>query len=357
MSNAKEVEMLDAINTARARHGLPAVVVDARLARAARVHAADMAQNPGLVHEGSDGLGIGERIAAQGYPAERYLEAVGWGWDGSAARMVEWWLNSPGHRHIILGDLPHAGVGYAYNPDTAWKTFWTIDFGRTGVLVPETPENAGNGPFQQPAGPFTANLPIVAAGAGGAIDLLPYMRGDGRLYEVRHANGATETFQTQTEGDVFYTVKNSQWEQLRADGEFIWRGLDTSPGEGRFYRQYEDGRDMARWTPRFMRPGQSWTGPGHNVQFYDKATCTPDPRNSGRATNRMLFVAHHRSAVWNGVQVEDLVELQGAGGERFHFARGYGLIAWGSDWGRSAICATYAPGERPNLVREVIRCL
>ena len=53
--------------------------------------------------------------------------------------------------------------------------------------------------------------------ASAGIDLLAYFRGDGRLYEVRHGDGQTETFQTQTDGETFYLVKNSQFEQLYAD--------------------------------------------------------------------------------------------------------------------------------------------
>lgn len=361
--NGKETEMLNAINAARAANGRPPFVADARLVKAAREHAEDMSRNPGMVHIGSDGSDGGARIQRAGYPWQYWREAVGWGWGGDARQMVDWWMNSAEHRPIILSDLPHVGVGYAYNPGGAWGHYWSVESARTAILapddsgLPQPPQNAPQPPQNAPQGHYTVNAPIVMAGQGVTFDLLQYLKGDGRMYEVRHASGATETFQTQAEGDVFYLVKNSQWEQLRADGEYIWRGLDTSPGEGRYYRQYEDGRDMARWCPRYGRVGLSWTGPGHNVQFYDKATCTPDPRNSGRATNRMLFVAHHRSAVWNGVQVEDVVELQGAGGERYFYARGYALIAWESPWGRSAICQVYAPGERANLQREVVGCL
>ena len=359
--NAKEQEMLAAVNAARSGYGLQPLREDPRLSIAARAHAEDMAAHSGMVHIGSDGSDGERRMLAAGYSPRQWLEAVGWGWGGDVFQQVEWWLGSSAHRHIILASgLPDVGIGYATGGE--WGHYWTLDLGRTDVPYAPPPENAPQPPPNASQGHSTVNIPIVMGGGptgvgGVTYDLLPYLRGDGRLYEVRHASGATETFQTQTEGDAFYTVKNSQWEQLRADGEFIWRGLDTSPGEGRFYRQWEDGRDMARWCPRYGRVGQSWTGPGHNVQFYDKATCTPDPRNSGRATNRMLFVAHHRSAVWNGVQVEDVVELQGAGGERYFMARNLGMVAWSSPWGSSAIVQVYAPGERPNLTREVIRCL
>jgi hypothetical protein len=186
-----------------------------------------------------------------------------------------------------------------------------------------------------------------------AIDLLSYLRGDGRLYEVKHPSGATETFQTQIDGDNFYLVKNSQWEQLYADAEYIWRGADTSPGGGRFFIQYEPGQKRARWMPRRMSVGQSWTGPGHFVQFYNKATCQKSALNSGNATNRMTFQAYYKKVTWNGITVDDVIELTN-GTEIWWFARGFGLMAWKSSWGESAIVQVYAPGERPALVREKI---
>ena len=51
----------------------------------------------------------------------------------------------------------------------------------------------------------------------------------------------------------------------------------------------------------------------------------------------------------------DVVELQN-GSERWFFGRGFGLCAWSSAWGESAISQVYAPGERPALVREQIKC-
>jgi hypothetical protein len=185
------------------------------------------------------------------------------------------------------------------------------------------------------------------------IDLLPYLRGDGRMYEVKHPSGATETFQSQTEGDWFYQCKNQQWEQLYVDAEYIWRGADTSPGAGRFYAQFEPGKARARWMPRRMSIGQSWTGSGHYVQFFDKATCPKSALNSGNATNKMTFRSYYTRLTWNGVTVDDVVELTN-GNEMWWFARGYGLVAWSSAWGQSAICQLYAPGERPALVREKI---
>ena len=145
-------------------------------------------------------------------------------------------------------------------------------------------------------------------------------------------------------------MKNSQWEQFRADDTYIWRGLDTSPGDGRYYWQREPGTDAARWCKRHMRVGETWTGPGHYVQFYDKATCQPvEVPWNGPATNNTRLVARHTSKTWNGITVPDVVELDGGPGsaERFFFARGYGLVAWEATWGSSAISEVNVAGDTP----------
>lgn len=197
------------------------------------------------------------------------------------------------------------------------------------------------------------------------IDLLPYLRGDGRLYEVRHAQtGNRERFQTQVRGELWYQTKNHNWEQFRIGDtdQYIWRGLDTSPGpapnnaerpgEERFYRQFESGKEFARWCPRFMEVGQLYMGPGHYVQFYYMDNCDPSDINSGPARNRVSLVAQHGFKTWNGIRVENVIELQTGTGESMFFAEGYGLVAWNAPWGSSAIDEEYEPGTRPDNERR-----
>lgn len=193
------------------------------------------------------------------------------------------------------------------------------------------------------------------------IDLLPYIKGDGRLYEVRSATGNQERFQTQSSGNIFWQTKNGQYEELAYDETYIWRGLDTSPGPApnyaerpgvpRYYTAKEPGQQRARWCRRFMAIGETFTGSGHYVQFYYKPDCFPSGANSGNATNRTTFKAKHASKTWNGITVQDIVELTN-GVETWFFARGFGLVAWSSSWGSSAISEIHAPGSRPDNVRE-----
>jgi hypothetical protein len=196
---------------------------------------------------------------------------------------------------------------------------------------------------------------------GTAVDLLPYLRGDGRLYEVRHPLGDQERFQTQVDGTIFWLVKNGQYETFASVDGFIWRGIDTSPGpaptyaerpgELRYYRQFEPGQSYARWCKRSMVPGETYTGPVHQVQYHYKSDCSLSSANSGTAVNRVTFVRLHASRTWNGITVQDVAELTNDT-ETFYFARGLGLVAWVSPWGESAISELHAPGARPDNVRE-----
>jgi hypothetical protein len=346
--------MTAAINAARRGHGLPPLTVDGRLTRAADGHAADLAAHEGLVHIGSDGRDGGQRAKDAGYIWTQWGEVVGWGWNGDTAMMLNWWMGSLTHRAQVLGVWEHIGVGYYYALGTPWKSYWSVTFGNTDEEAqPVTPAPI-------PAEPLSPGVPVgpVIVGQGDRLDLLPYLMGAARyarrgpLYEINTG----ERFQVQRderEERVFYLTKNSQWEQFAYDDDHIYRGLDTSPGGDRFYVQYEPDSYFARWLPRWMRPGETWTGPGHRVQFYDKRTGQPSAANSGPAVNRATFVKRYDSAVFNGIQIPDVIEVH-ANGERYWFGRDIGMIAWGSEWGKSAITEMHAPGARPDNVRETL---
>jgi hypothetical protein len=274
-------DMTLALNRTRAGHGLPPVESNSALAGAAMLRAEYLARTGDLDHEEVDGQDGGTRARDAGYHWARWGEIIGWGWNGDVSMMVNWWMSSPLHRDYVLGNWEHFGVGMVYEPKTPWGYYWTVLYGNGGAAVPVDP------PAPQPSLPYTSYAPIVTNGGGnGSLDLLPYFLGDGRVFEVRHPSGATETFQVQRQEPTFYLVKNSQWEQLAYDDYYIYRGLDTSPGSGRFYVQYDQGDDMARWCPRRMRPGETWTGAGHRVQFYDKTTGAPSAAGVARLSRK-----------------------------------------------------------------------
>lgn len=199
----------------------------------------------------------------------------------------------------------------------------------------------------------------------GQVDLLPYFTpvtdGYGPLYEVRDPDGAQRRCQVQADAATqkFYLTKGSagvggrsEFEELAWDALWIWRGVDTSPGHGRFYVQYEIGKKMARWCPRFMSIGQEWSG-GHYVQFFHKSDCSKSSQNSGPAMNHTKFFDRNPVTV-NGLHFPDVVHIGRPGGEEFWFARGVGMIGWKSSWNQSWISELHAPGQRPDNIKESV---
>jgi uncharacterized protein YkwD len=108
------------INRQRASHGLRAVTVRSRIARAAQRMASDMARRNYFAHVTPGGATLSDRLRQSGYlrthRAWTVGEALGWGTlsDGTPAGMVRAWLNSPEHRAILLSpQFRDVGVGVA----------------------------------------------------------------------------------------------------------------------------------------------------------------------------------------------------------------------------------------------------
>jgi hypothetical protein len=193
-----------------------------------------------------------------------------------------------------------------------------------------------------------------------ALDLLPYIKGDGRQYEIKNAWGSQERLQTQKDGGNFYHVKNAQWEQFFHDNDFIYRDADTSPGNNRFYRLKDaDLPRGSRWLLRRMSIGQTHTQ-ARQVQFYHKGDGSPSVENSGHVTDTIKLVAHHAKYRFHtGIELDDVIELEWVNGrERYFYAKNYGLVGWERKhddphtppW--SAISEIHRSGTREPFVRE-----
>jgi uncharacterized protein YkwD len=129
-------KILDLINQKRVEAGCPAVTGDDHLLSAADRHAIDMRDNnahlqPGTDgHTGSDGSRPEQRIKDAGFvPLSRSGEIIYWSSSPSSAEAnVNWWMNSPTHRAIMLDcRFTHAGVGLFYPGGTQWYS--VVDFG------------------------------------------------------------------------------------------------------------------------------------------------------------------------------------------------------------------------------------
>lgn len=95
------------INALRAKRGLPRLVVSKPLSAAARKHSLEMARAGFFDHESPSRGSFGERVKRDyrttGYRSWRAGENLLWASPNIDARKaVEMWLDSPGHRRILL---------------------------------------------------------------------------------------------------------------------------------------------------------------------------------------------------------------------------------------------------------------
>lgn len=132
-----ESEVLRLVNQARgsrrtcgstAHRAVPALRADAKLARVAAAHSADMAKRNYFNHKSRNGDTPFDRMRAAGYAYSSAGENIAAGYR-SPASVVKAWLKSPGHcRNIMRKSFTELGVGYATGG--LYGSYWTQDFGR-----------------------------------------------------------------------------------------------------------------------------------------------------------------------------------------------------------------------------------
>lgn len=117
------------VNEARRLHGMPPLTYSYELSIAAQLHTVDMAQNTEIMHDGSDGSRPAERQQRYGYSGIYGGEAVAWGWE-SPVPVVEFWVNSPPHRTLILNpNAREVGVGFTADGTAPNLWYWAVEFG------------------------------------------------------------------------------------------------------------------------------------------------------------------------------------------------------------------------------------
>lgn len=198
------------------------------------------------------------------------------------------------------------------------------------------------------------------------FDMVRFFVGDGRLYEVQHSGGSQARHQTQVDGSLFFHTKgneiSAEWEELWYTGNYIYRGTDTSPGNGQYYTLRDAGMYGSTWAPRFWSPGGMFER-NPLVTFYSKSDCSVDM--SGYHRSWLLFEEYYSQYTFDsGIILEDVIQLAwlaqpgGTPLERYYYAEEYGLVAWwSSNNGMSYVSEIHEPGARPDNTREVIACL
>jgi len=126
---AMQKELLAHLNAERKARGLPALVLSAKLDKAAQGHACDNAKRKSISHTSSDGGTLKTRLRKAGYSYRTAAENTGRGF-ASGARAVQWWMNSPKHKdNILLRKAREVGVGIAVSPAPDSKLHWIIVVG------------------------------------------------------------------------------------------------------------------------------------------------------------------------------------------------------------------------------------
>jgi uncharacterized protein YkwD len=122
---AQEAALIRAINAQRAPYGLAPLRVDLRLERAARAKSSEMLRTGTFAHGDFSGRMVRYRVTGR-----TYGENLAWatGSRASAARIVQMWMGSPGHRaNILRATYTRIGVGrrvgtFAGHPNAAVVT-------------------------------------------------------------------------------------------------------------------------------------------------------------------------------------------------------------------------------------------
>ncbi len=117
------------INNYRKTRGLKTLQVDVQLTDAAKAHSRDLARWDRISHYGSDGSNPWDRVKRTGYNAKLAAENVGTG-QNSIEEVFKGWQKSPGHnKNLLLADARQMGIALVYDPNTEFKTFWTLVIG------------------------------------------------------------------------------------------------------------------------------------------------------------------------------------------------------------------------------------
>jgi uncharacterized protein YkwD len=113
------------VNLIRTREGLPRVEVDEQLAKAARMHADDMAQRKYFGHNSPDGNSLPDRLAAVGFRWSVAAENIAFDEDEAHANSAL--LHSADHRANIL-DPRVRKIGVAVLGVGAGASLYVEDF-------------------------------------------------------------------------------------------------------------------------------------------------------------------------------------------------------------------------------------
>lgn len=268
----------------------------------------------------------------------------------------------------VIGGDPTATPTLTITPTVTTTPTATIS--PTVTITPTATATPSPTPTPEPLPSTVIFLPIIFHLYGPMqppYDMAQFMDSDdGRLYEVQHSGGSQARHQTQQDGGAFFHTKgneiSAEWEELWYTNQFIYRGTDTSPGNGLYYTLRDGGLYGSKWAPRYWQVGGLYER-NPTVLFFRKSDCGLVVGGTQRSW--LLFEAYHPTYTFpSGLELAHVVELawlltpNGEPEERYFYALEYGLVGWSSrTHGFSYISEIHEPGQRPDNNREVIPCL
>lgn len=129
-----EQQVLTLTNALRQQHGCPALQISPELSNAARGHSQDMADHNYFGHADGNGNMPKWRAQQAGYLGHAGTENIAAGYSTAEEVVMAWYNETPpndGHRLNLLNcSLTDIGVGYAVNPNSTFRNYWTQDFGQ-----------------------------------------------------------------------------------------------------------------------------------------------------------------------------------------------------------------------------------
>lgn len=168
-------------------------------------------------------------------------------------------------------------------------------------------------------------------------------------------SGGEERQQLQREGNTAYVTKNRQWERRTIHSDRITLDMDTSPGDGKFYRV----ESPTGWMPRRWAPGETFRR-RETVRFFRKDNCEQVSQTTWE--NDLRFAAIHDTyETEGGVSFGKVAEIHwlrnGQVEEWYFYAFRAGLIEWRNRAGRHSWAVERIPaGDQQPNEREVVDC-
>lgn len=135
---SRDTEIVQAINRQRATVGKPALTIDPALVTVARQHNQWMDDHNCFAHDCPGEPTVWQRLASAGYGGYAGSEVIARGYDTPENLVVNGWMNSDGHRAIILGDYNMVGCAWDEFDAGYMGRFQTCDLGRRSGVAPPT---------------------------------------------------------------------------------------------------------------------------------------------------------------------------------------------------------------------------